>query len=223
MSIATTSNRIGCHLYSKPSQRFLSKQQKPIYWFESFSRYKGPQKVIVYSRVSTEQQKRQGSLHRRTVHLCSRLHAKGHHLTDVFSEVRGREDRSFGQLANAIELSWRTDAIIVAHSWDRFIRPEVKRAVSQGLLPSNSEFFDLYYGIADGLSLATLWSPRLCWEEIKRREKQFAGPIRSSQTGNRYSSETMQIAETLYQRIGSYRKVADKLCVSKSAVQRWCA
>ncbi|PNY36873.1 hypothetical protein C2E31_10995 [Rhodopirellula baltica] len=71
--------------------------------------------------------------------------------------------------------------------------------------------------------MATLWSPRLCWEEIKRREKQFAGPIRSSQTGNRYSSETMQIAETLYQRIGSYRKVADKLCVSKSAVQRWCA
>lgn len=175
--------------------------------------------AVVYVRVSTQKQRNDGNLDDQEKRLIDELKARGIQVIVVYREVcSGYCRKGRKELIAAIDHAQRENAILVAESLDRLIRPENYEGNRDDNIPPNIQDLEWLKQISGDVQLVTLISP--CFTSYETRSKRIrAGQEKNGRGGRpkkkrgRYKEsmtpKDVTIALTLIKKGCTYRELED--------------
>jgi DNA invertase Pin-like site-specific DNA recombinase len=185
-------------------------------------------KVVLYCRVSGDEQERNGNLARQVADMQAEARARGLNVVDVSAGVwpAWDEDRLF----DAVCLASRHGAVLLAHTADRFVRNKAFWKSKQRVRPVGHDIARLRC-ISDGVALYTLMDPdappAVIGSAQKRRGQRTSGhrggrPVakRPGYKKRRREELRPRVVELLRQKV-TVRAVAHATNVPRSTVNRW--
>lgn len=218
--ISTARRRVE-KLYGPPGS---SPPIDPSYQFPHLTNFETSLPVVIYCRVSMRQQASRQTLKRRKRHLAYEVIRKGYKIEGSFTTSIHGWDHERDALKKACYVARQCGGIVVAHSWDRFIRSKHFKSNQPFVLPNEQEM-DRLRTIADGVPLTTIWGSDLPPDTINcLSQKTFAGGVPS--TGDRHPQEIRKVigrycAEHHYPNKCSWRKLESIIGYSQSTLRIW--
>jgi DNA invertase Pin-like site-specific DNA recombinase len=211
----------------------LEKVGECIFTLDDYLRMKkGVLVAVVYVRVSTQKQSNNGNLDDQEKRLIDELKARGIQVIVVYREVCAgycRDERK--ELIAAIEHAQRENAILVAESLDRLIRPENYEGNRDDNIPLNIQDLEWLKQISGDVPLTTFIAPCFTAYEI-RSNRIRGGQERNGRGGRprknrpneykkRASKEDLQEVLKLSKCGHSVRDIARILERGKSTIYDW--
>lgn len=180
--------------------------------------------VVVYARVSTGPQETRGTLELRVKHLKAELRKLGFTVVGCVSETMNAKTSQRPQLAHACDIAMKHGGIVVAHSWERFIRPNDWDKLNRDAWPLMTQWKQLKAQLAP-VDLVTLWIADYSDRGIKKLEKQIRKPGRKPRktpgSKKRLRMQHIAKARQLNSEGLSYRQIGHELGVAHSTIQGW--